>query len=196
MPRRKGSSLTRTDVIAAALACIEKEGVAGLGINRVARELGIQPPSLYNHVSSHDDLRQAVAIEGWRQLVARLEDLTDHQDPNSIMRGIAYTYRQFAHENPSLYSVMADTTLDADAPEFRAILKSNSDFYTRCLRAFGVDSEQMMFAVQCFWSAFHGFIELEQTRWVPQASMDESFEWLLNLLIKSIQTLPKSELSV
>ncbi len=183
MPRRKGSSLTRNDVIDAALTCIEKEGTSGLGINRVARELGIQPPSLYNHVSSHDDLRQAVAIEGWRQLITRLEEMEDTDEPATMLRNIASTYRQFAQEHPSLYSVMADTSLDVDTPEFRAVLKTKADFYSRCLDLFGIEGDQLIYAVQGLWSAFHGFIEMEQTRWVTaQSPMDESFEWLLTAL--------------
>lgn len=39
----KEKSLTQRDVVEAAIACVEAEGEAALGVNRVARELGITP---------------------------------------------------------------------------------------------------------------------------------------------------------
>lgn len=57
MPRPKGQTLTQKVIVEAAIACIQKEGESALGVNRVARELGIQPPSLYNHIAGNEELR-------------------------------------------------------------------------------------------------------------------------------------------
>lgn len=57
----KENSLTKQDVIAAAIACLEKEGESALGVNRVARELNIKPPAIYKHLEKNAGLRRAVA---------------------------------------------------------------------------------------------------------------------------------------
>ena len=59
----KENSLTRQDVIETAIACIEKEGESALGVNRVARELGIKPPAFYKHLNGNAELQKAVALK-------------------------------------------------------------------------------------------------------------------------------------
>ena len=58
MPRRP--ALDRAAVVAAGLALVQEEGADALGINRLARKLGIKPPSLYNHVKSGEDLANRI----------------------------------------------------------------------------------------------------------------------------------------
>ena len=73
MARPKGATLTRAAILNAAIAVLRSDGQSGLGINRVARELGIQPPSMYNHVKGNDDLYRLVALYGWQQFLAYAE---------------------------------------------------------------------------------------------------------------------------
>ena len=61
MPRPKSPLLSRSTIIAAALALIDAEGLAALSTRRLARELGVSGPSLYNHFPTKDDLLEAVA---------------------------------------------------------------------------------------------------------------------------------------
>ena len=44
----KENSLSRQDVIAAAIACIDQGGASALGVSQVARSLGIKPPAIYS----------------------------------------------------------------------------------------------------------------------------------------------------
>ncbi len=49
MGRPKGQALSVAVIVEAAIACLEREGDSALGVNRIARLLGIQPPSMYKH---------------------------------------------------------------------------------------------------------------------------------------------------
>jgi AcrR family transcriptional regulator len=69
MARPKGPTLTQKDIVDAAIAVLQKDGAAALGVNRVARELGIQPPSLYNHVAGNEGLFRLVALAGWQRFL-------------------------------------------------------------------------------------------------------------------------------
>lgn len=48
--------LGRDQIARAALDLLDREGPSGIGMRTIARHLGVQPPSLYNHVSSQDDV--------------------------------------------------------------------------------------------------------------------------------------------
>lgn len=65
-PRRP---LSRDRVTETAIALADAEGLAALSMRRVARALGVQAMSLYNHVASKDDLIGAM-VEG---VVAEME---------------------------------------------------------------------------------------------------------------------------
>jgi AcrR family transcriptional regulator len=75
----KENSLTSQDVIKAAIDCLDQEGSSALGVNRVARALGIKPPAIYKHLDGNAGLTRAVALAIWRNYLLDLlrEYLTD-----------------------------------------------------------------------------------------------------------------------
>ena len=50
MGRRSDLVLTRESIARTALAILDEEGAAALTVRRLAGRLGVQSPSLYNHV--------------------------------------------------------------------------------------------------------------------------------------------------
>jgi AcrR family transcriptional regulator len=52
--------LSRARIARAALALIDEQGFEALTTRRLARRLGVRDPSLYNHISSRDDLLDEV----------------------------------------------------------------------------------------------------------------------------------------
>ncbi|MEZ0109193.1 AcrR family transcriptional regulator [Catenulispora sp. EB89] len=60
MARPRTPLLSRDGIVAAALALVDAEGLEGLSTRRLAAELGVSGPSLYNHVATKDELIDAV----------------------------------------------------------------------------------------------------------------------------------------
>lgn len=54
-------ALTRDQIVAAARAVLQEQGLAGLSMRRVAQHLGVQPGGLYYHVSSKQELLAEIA---------------------------------------------------------------------------------------------------------------------------------------
>jgi AcrR family transcriptional regulator len=52
--------LSRDRIVRAALALVDAEGLEAVSIRRLAAELGVAGPSLYNHVATKDDLLDAM----------------------------------------------------------------------------------------------------------------------------------------
>lgn len=75
--------LTRDRIVGAAVALADAEGLAGLSMRKVARDLGFEVMSLYNHVANKNDLVRAMLEhvtaevplpsldDGWRAAVRR-----------------------------------------------------------------------------------------------------------------------------
>ncbi|MFF2655844.1 TetR/AcrR family transcriptional regulator [Kitasatospora sp. NPDC058032] len=60
MPRPRTPLLSRERIVAAALRLVDEEGLAALSTRRLAGELSVSGPSLYNHFATKDELLDAV----------------------------------------------------------------------------------------------------------------------------------------
>ncbi|MEO3930412.1 TetR/AcrR family transcriptional regulator C-terminal domain-containing protein [Micromonosporaceae bacterium B7E4] len=61
MPRPRQALLSRQRIVDAAAALIDAEGLEALSTRRLATELGVRGPSLYNHFGTKDEILDAVA---------------------------------------------------------------------------------------------------------------------------------------
>ena len=188
MGRRKGPALTRADVIAAAIRCVEAEGPDALGVSRVARELGIQPPSIYNHVGKGDALAWAVVIEANRILLASLESAVEGlSEPEAQLRALAHGTRSWAIEHKGLYELMGRVQPDNDDPDFWPTMRRTIGLFARPLAALGVAESDAIHAIRGFRSAMHGFLLLEASGQFQLADRPEdSYRWLVEALIRGL----------
>ncbi len=96
--------LTRDRIVDAALAFVEQHGHEPMSLRKLAGELGVTAPALYDHVRSKDELLRSVAARGYQALgLAYDSDL-----PRAIerVRARALTYVRFAQQHPELFRVM------------------------------------------------------------------------------------------
>ncbi|HEY9768769.1 MAG TPA: TetR/AcrR family transcriptional regulator [Coleofasciculaceae cyanobacterium] len=92
----KENSLTRKNVIEAAIACIEK-GASALGVNRVAKKLGIKPPAIYKHLQGNAQLKKAVALAIYKLYFAQLRQKTANiKEPLALLKAGGFASREFA----------------------------------------------------------------------------------------------------
>ncbi|GAB2675214.1 TetR/AcrR family transcriptional regulator [Thalassiella azotivora] len=61
MVRPRTPLLSRERIVTAATALVDAEGLAALSTRRLAAELGVRGPSLYNHFATKDEILDAVA---------------------------------------------------------------------------------------------------------------------------------------
>ncbi|HKY66953.1 MAG TPA: TetR/AcrR family transcriptional regulator [Acidimicrobiales bacterium] len=102
MPR---PPLSRAVVVEQARTLVRADGVQGVGLRRVARELGVTAPALYAHVSDYDDLLAAVAEGEFARLRAAFEAV-DVTDPLDRLRALGRAYVAHARAEPHLHRLM------------------------------------------------------------------------------------------
>jgi AcrR family transcriptional regulator len=190
----KEKSLTQRDIIEAAIACIETEGEAALGVNRVARELGITPPSIYKHVESGAVLRRIVALEIWRRFLALCcQSIEGISDSSALLKTVAHTARNFARSQPELYRVMTAMPLQPTEPDCAPIVQSIVAFYQQVLQPYKFTESETIHVMRMLNAAFYGFVATEQAGLLTlQPSTDESYDVMINALIQVIQYIRQS----
>lgn len=186
MGRRRGPALDAGDVIRAAIAVVEADGPDALGTARVAAALGIQPASIYHHVAGNDALRLAVAVEGWRRLVAALP--APCGDADATLRRFAWSYRWFALANPHLYALMTRVPFDPTHPELLAVTAAAAE----ALGPLALAPVDTLHAIRGLRAVVHGFVALELAGQMRLAvPPEDSFAWLLDLVVPALATGPR-----
>ena len=95
-PRRGEEPLSRRRIVAAALALAEADGVEKLTMRGVAKRLGVDAMSLYNHVASRDALLDAIT----ESLLAELRLPAPTGDLATDVRAVARAFRRAALAYP------------------------------------------------------------------------------------------------
>jgi AcrR family transcriptional regulator len=113
---------TRGEIKAAALRQLEADGVEGLSLNAIAKELGMTGPALYRYVSSRDELVAELVVEAWEGLSDALVDAAEENSQASAAKrlgAIGLAYRTWALAQPHRYRLAVQTQLGSGevAPE-------------------------------------------------------------------------------
>jgi AcrR family transcriptional regulator len=184
----KENSLTRQDVIAAAIACLDQEGETALGVNRVARELGIKPPAIYKHLDGNAALRQAVALTLWQQYLVYYQEQTQQlTDSRALLKAGGHATRNFARSYPARYRVMMQFQLHPGDPKAAPILQEILALFQSGLKPYRFTQDQLIDVMRMVNAAISGFIAVEQAGLMTfDRSTDASFEVMLDALFAAI----------
>jgi AcrR family transcriptional regulator len=185
----KENSLTPQDIVRAAIACLDQEGEAALGVNRVARELGIKPPAIYKHLEGNAGLRRAVALEIWRNYLADCQNqIVSIEDPRALFRVGAQATRNFAQRYPAQYAVMTRYQMRPTDPEEAEMIQNSLRFFQRSLRLYGLNHDTLIDVMRMVNAAIYGFIIKEQSELMTLSrSTDQSYEVMLDALLVAIE---------
>ena len=128
MARPRQALLSRQRIVETALALIDAEGLEALSTRRLAAELGVQGPSLYNHFATKDDILDAVADAITGQVdISYFDELPW---PEALRRW-AHLYRQALAAHPNIVPVLVQ------GPRRRPAALAMADAVYGCLVAAG-----------------------------------------------------------
>jgi AcrR family transcriptional regulator len=188
MPGRGG--LNRDAVVQAAVALINAEGAEALTLNRLARDLKVQPPSLYNHIAGLADLRRALAQVNAQWLGDRLMEASVGQSGPEGVMALAQAYRGYIKAYPGLYqsTLVVSGKLSEPAPDLQAAEERVLRVVIAIVASLGVQGEaNTIHAVRGLRALVHGFATLEISGGfgLPY-DVDTSFQRLISFYIQGV----------
>jgi AcrR family transcriptional regulator len=166
-------------VVDEAARIADAEGLPALTLARVAGELGVRPPSLYNHVDGHAGLVRSVALLALRELTARLRDAAVGRAGPDALAATARAYRDYALAHPGRYAATVTAPAAGD-DEHLAAAGETVEVVLAVLRGWDLDGDEAIHAARTFRSAVHGFVVLEAAGGfgIP-VDLDASFDRLI-----------------
>ena len=104
MARPRQVLLTRERIVEAAAALVDAEGLDALSMRRLATELGVQGPSLYNHFATKAEIVDAVADAVIEQVDVSAFGACEWPE---ALRRWAKSYHAVLAEHPNIVPVLA-----------------------------------------------------------------------------------------
>lgn len=177
-------------VVQAAAELVDREGAAALTMSRLAEQLGIRTPSLYNHVDGLPGLHRALALRGLQALNEQLtRAVIGKMGPLAVM-SLADALRGFIKEHPGLYAATVESVYLLSVPDQELQAESHRilDIILAVMASYTLTGEDALHAVRGLRSVVHGFTTLEISGGFGMPlDIDESFRRLVQMLIDSLE---------
>lgn len=143
----------RRALLEAALAILEREGEAGLGLRDLARAVGVSAAAPYRHFDSRAALLEALAVTGFQRFTAAMEAVAAANPPD-VLSAMGKTYVLFALDNRGLFRLMFSPQVRRDN---RPGLRMAADAAFQTLRQVsGGDGQTGRVAALAAWAKVHG----------------------------------------
>jgi AcrR family transcriptional regulator len=182
--------LTRNDVVQAAVKLLNTEGPDALTLNRLAGELGIRPPSLYNHIDGLPGLQRELSVLNARQIADSLGEAAIGRSGDDLFMDVAQAFRSYVKENPGLYlaTLRASGRQETPDPNLMREEERALKIALAIMASLGLQNEDAVHGARAFRSMVHGFATLEVAGGfgLPQ-DCDESFRRLVDALAAGLR---------
>ena len=177
--------LDREQVLEAAEVLVDREGWRELTMTKLAKELGVKVPSLYNHVPSLEALRGELQNRTLRQLGEALNRKAMGRSGDTAMRALGATFRGFANEHPARYDLATQAHVDPE--EFAVAAADAGGALAAVVRSYGIDDESLELQLSAF-AALHGVLVLEHADFFPDfIDTDRVFDRVLQLVLTLLE---------
>ena len=153
--------LTRADIIGAAIKMIESEGLHGFSLRELASRLHIKAASLYNHISSSDELYTEIGYYAISELKKAQIDAIAGKQRAEAVEALADAYHRFGKERPEIYKVI----LSLPMVKNDALQTAAGDIVEPImvvLSRYRLAEEHKMHLQRVLRSIMHGFISQEE----------------------------------
>jgi AcrR family transcriptional regulator len=179
--------LTTERVVEAAARLADAEGLEDLTLQRLARELEIQPSSLFNHIAGLPNLRRQLQLRGLREMTARVARACVGRAGDDAVIAAAQATRDYAHEHPGVYAATQPAGQLQGHPELEEAAAEFVDIFFDAVRQYGFEGTEAVHAVRGLFATVHGFIMLERVgHFGMPIDIDESFDWLMRHYVAAL----------
>ena len=180
-------------IIGRAAQMANEIGIENITLKLLADELGVNSPSLYNHIDGLEDLKMQLMIYGWKQMEERIIQSVICVSGYDAIKAGCYAFYRYATENPGLFNAMLwynkfqnMETMEATSGLFSVLFKVTSSI--------NISEEHCNHIIRTLRGFLEGFsLLVNNGAFGNPISIEESFELSLNVLLEGIKTLENNK---
>jgi len=142
--RSRRRAQTRAEILDAAWRLGAQDGIAGLSLRELAREVGMQAPSLYTYFDNKAAIYDEMFAAGFQELDAALDDLDDLDvdgDPVEVIAGAIEVFIAFCRDSVPRYQLLFTRAVPdwEPSPEAYAVSVRSLDRMAQQLSELGIE---------------------------------------------------------
>jgi AcrR family transcriptional regulator len=171
---------TREALLAAAHDLLASEGPGALTVRRIAAAAGVSTMNVYSRFGGKDGVLDELFIDGFRRMGESMGGAPTTDDPIADLRECGVSYRRFARENPTYYSLMFDRPVGDFVPSDEAMahalgaLGRVADRVQRAMDAGAIRPGDAFQVASALWACDHGMASLEAR---TPSFREDVFDW-------------------
>jgi len=169
-------------ILSSSLEIIVSHGFPALTMRRLARDIGMTAPNIYNYFDNKDEIYLTLMIKGFDQLVLSLKGEIDSQtDSTKQVRAAITAYLKFGIENPRYYEIM----FSSSSPKYRDYIGTEQEALSTqehdvsmqlaslsisLIQGFAkqsgkqLDTKNASLTLTMIWSLLHGMVSLQNSQ--------------------------------
>jgi AcrR family transcriptional regulator len=174
-------------IIAAAWTLASEQGIGGLSLHDLARQVGMRQPSLYEYFDSKHSLYDAMFADGNRQLLERLDGVHYPRAPRAALKRYLSTFMAFALEDPARSELLFQRHVPGfvPSPESYGLAEQALARLGKLMEAAGVTDQG---DVDCIVAVTAGLIEAQLSNDPGGSRWARHLNRLVDLLVDDVMT--------
>ncbi len=182
-------NIKNEQVIEMAAKIANKIGLSNLTLKQIAEELKIKSPSLYNHISSLEDIKVKLMIYGWKQIEEKMLESAVGVSGYEALKNMCYAFYNYAISNQGVFNAMLWYN-KYESPEAQNSTKKLFEALFKILSSLRINEENIHHLIRTLRSFLEGFsLLVNNNAFGNSISIKESFELSLEIIINGIKSL-------
>lgn len=164
-------------------------GLDNLSLKIIAEKLNIKSPSLYNHISSLDEVKQRLMIYGWEQMEEKILESAVGVTGYNALKNMCKAFYDYTTNNKGVFTAMlwynkyaSDRLETATNRLFKVIFK--------VMQPLNITDENINHIIRTLRSFLEGFsLLVNNNAFGNPVSIEESFDLSLEIIMNGIKSL-------
>ena len=176
-------------IIETAASLVNKVGLTNLSLKLVAEELNIKSPSLYNHISSLEELKSKLMIYGWKCLEEKIIDAAVGVTGYDAIKNMCYAFYDYATTNKGIFTTMLWYNKFESVEKEKATTKLFNIVF-KIMKPLNISEDNINHIIRTLRGFLEGFALLvNNDAFGNPLPIKESFDLSLEIIINGIKTL-------
>ena len=166
-----------------------KVGLDNLSLKRVADELNIKSPSLYNHISGLEEIKIQLMFYGWKQMEEKMIDSAVGVAGYEALKNMCYAFYDYATTNKGVFTAMLWYN-KYDNEEANNTTKRLFTLLFKVMKPLNISEENINHTIRTLRSFLEGFsLLVNNNAFGNPISIKESFDLSLEIIMNGIKAL-------
>jgi hypothetical protein len=166
-----------------------KVGLENLSLKMIAEELNIKSPSLYNHISSLDNIKERLMIYGWKQIENKMIYSSVGVSGYEALKNMCYAFYDYATNNKGIFTAMLWYN-KYENEEKKNTTTRLFDMLFKVMNSLNIRDDNINHIIRTLRSFLEGFsLLVNNNAFGNPISIKESFDLSLEIIMNGIKSL-------